>query len=66
MIWSVNIDTYIIQLIFISSEMGNQYPVLFISLKDEEGRNFELAYDKLKSIIARLYIKYSFLEKTFS
>ena len=39
----------------------SQYPVLFISLKDAEGRNFELAYDKLKSIIARLCIKYSFL-----
>lgn len=33
-------------------EYMNQYPVLFISLKDVEGRSFELAFDKLKIIIA--------------
>lgn len=30
----------------------NQYPVLFISLKDVEGRKFDIAYDMLKSVIA--------------
>ena len=35
-------------------EWMNQYPVLFLSLKDVEGRCFELAYDKLKAVIADL------------
>lgn len=39
----------------------NQYPVIYISLKDIEGSTFELAYDKLKSVIAGLCMKYSFL-----
>lgn len=30
----------------------NQYPVLFLSLKDVEGRNFDLAFAKLKAVIA--------------
>ena len=33
-------------------EWMNQYPVLFLTLKDVEGRSFELAYGKLKAIIA--------------
>lgn len=36
------------------AEYMNQYPVLFISLKDVEGRSFELAYKKLKAAIADL------------
>lgn len=40
----------------------NQYPVLFISFKDAEARNFELAYDMIQSIISQLCLKYSFLE----
>lgn len=39
----------------------NQYPVIYISLKDVEGQTLELAYDKLKSVIASLCVKYSFL-----
>ena len=35
-------------------EWMNQYPVLFLTLKDVEGRSFELAYDKLKAVIADL------------
>lgn len=30
----------------------NRYPVIFISLKDVEGRSFELAYGKLRTVIA--------------
>lgn len=33
-------------------EYMNRFPVLFLSLKDVEGRNFQLAYDKLKVVIA--------------
>lgn len=30
----------------------NQYPVLFVSLKDAEADEFDIAYDKLKNVIA--------------
>lgn len=40
-------------------EWMNQYPVLFVSFKDVEGRSFELAYDKLKATIADLCKKYA-------
>lgn len=43
-------------------EYMNQYPVLFISLKDVEGRNFDLAYDKLKTVIADFCKKHTELE----
>ena len=43
-------------------EWMNQYPVLFLSLKDVEGRNFDLAYDKLKTVIADLCKKHAYLE----
>lgn len=36
------------------AEYMNKWPVLFISLKDVDGRSFELAYDKLKAVIADL------------
>ena len=39
----------------------NQYPVLFISFKDVEGLDFSDAYAMLKSSIARLCIRFSFL-----
>lgn len=48
------------------AEYMNQYPVLFISLKDVEGRNFELAYDKLRVIIADLCKKHPELENNTS
>ena len=35
-------------------ENMNQYPVIFLTLKDVDGRNFELAYKKLKNVIADL------------
>ena len=35
-------------------EWMNQYPVLFLTLKDVEGRSFDLAYKKLKAVIADL------------
>ena len=39
----------------------NQYPALFLSLKDVEGRSFELVYDKLKSVIADVCKKHALL-----
>lgn len=39
----------------------NRYPVLFLTLKDVEGRSFELAYDKLKIVISDLCKKYALL-----
>ncbi|MDO5133707.1 MAG: AAA family ATPase [Eubacteriales bacterium] len=35
-------------------EWMNQYPVLFLTLKDVEGRNFDVAYGMLKTVIADL------------
>lgn len=35
-------------------EWMNQYPVLFLSLKDVEGRSFELAYGMLKTLLSDL------------
>ena len=43
------------------NEWMNQYPVLFLTLKDVEGRSFELAYGKLKAVIADLCKKHAFL-----
>ena len=40
-------------------EWMNQYPVLFLSLKDVEGLNFQDAYGMLESTISRLCIKFS-------
>lgn len=40
----------------------NQYPVLFLSLKDVEGLSFDEAYSMLAAEIADLCIKFSFLE----
>lgn len=45
-------------------EWMNQYPVLFLSLKDVEGRNFEIAYDKLKSVISDVCKKHAYLENS--
>ena len=42
----------------------NQYPVLFITLKDAESLKFETAYAKLKGIIAELCIKHAYLAKS--
>jgi hypothetical protein len=43
-------------------EWMNQYPVVFVTLKDAEGATFDDAYDKLKAIIANVCRKLSFLE----
>ena len=40
------------------TEWMNQYPTLFITLKDVEGLTFENAYSMLESTISRLCIKY--------
>ena len=40
----------------------NQYPVLLLSLKDVEGRSYEVAFDKLKDVLAELCKKLAFLE----
>ena len=37
----------------------NQYPVLFISLKDAEADQYRVAYDKLKNVIADVCKEYS-------
>ena len=42
-------------------EWMNQYPVLFLTLKDVEGLTLEAAYDMLKEVISRLCIKHSYL-----
>lgn len=42
-------------------EWMNQYPVLFLSLKDVEGLDFESAYDALKMRISGLCIRHSYL-----
>lgn len=40
----------------------NQWPVLFLTLKDVEGDNFENAYDMLKYVISSLCIEHAYLE----
>ena len=40
----------------------NQYPVLFLTLKDVEGCSFKLAYEKLKAVLADLCKKHAYLE----
>ena len=44
------------------AEWMNQYPVLFITLKDAEGLTFESAYGMLKAAIADECISHSYLE----
>ena len=43
------------------AEWMNQYPVLFLSLKDAEGLTFDIAYKKLKAVIADLCKKQEYL-----
>ena len=43
------------------AEWMNQYPVLFITLKDAEGLNFQGAYGMLKAIIADTCKKHAYL-----
>lgn len=40
----------------------NQYPVLFLSLKDVEGTDFDGAYTMLQGVISELCIRHSYLE----
>ena len=44
-------------------EWMNQYPVVFLSLKDVEGISFQEAYNMLEGVIANLCIKFADLEK---
>ena len=46
------------------SKWMNQYPVLFITLKDAEALTFKTAYAKLKTIIADVCKKHDYLEKS--
>ena len=46
------------------AEWMNQYPVLFLTLKDAESLTFKTAYAKLKNIIAGVCIKHAYLEKS--
>ena len=48
------------------AEWMNQYPVLFLSLKDVEGDTFTEAYKMLAGEIAKLCIKNAFLETEIS
>lgn len=41
----------------------NQWPVIFLSLKDAGGETFEDAYGLLQSIISQLYVEHAYLEK---
>ena len=41
----------------------NQWPVIFLSLKDAGGESFEDAYGLLQSIISQLYVEHACLEK---
>ena len=45
-------------------EWMNQYPVLFITLKDAEALTFKTAYAKLKNIIADVCKKHDYLERS--
>ena len=45
-------------------EWMNQYPVLFLTLKDVEGLNFDAAYDMLKERISGFCIKHSSLAES--
>lgn len=45
------------------AEYMNQYPTLFLSLKDVEGRSFDLAFGKLKAVIADVCKRYESLGK---
>ena len=45
------------------AEWMNQYPTLFITMKDVEGLSFESAYEMLQEEIAKLCIKYAELGK---
>lgn len=42
-------------------EWMNRYPVLFLTLKDVEGRSFDVAYSMLKAVISDLCKKIDFL-----
>lgn len=44
------------------AEWMNQYPVIFVSFKDVEARDFDLAYAKLKTAISDLCKKFAFLQ----
>ena len=46
------------------SDWMNQYPVLFITLKDAEGLNYEIAYDKLEIIISDVCKKHEYLRSS--
>lgn len=43
------------------AEWMNQYPTLFITLKDVEGRDFDSAFDVLKARLSSLCVKHSLL-----
>ena len=45
-------------------EWMNQYPTLFVSLKDVDSLSFKNAYERLKTVIADVCKKLSFLERS--
>ena len=44
----------------------NQYPTVFLTLKDVYGKNFEEAFNKLKSKISNSYKEFSFLSSSLN
>lgn len=42
----------------------NQWPVLFLTLKDVQGRMFDNAYGLLEQTVAKLYMEHSYLQKS--
>ncbi|MDY4769224.1 MAG: hypothetical protein SO267_00535 [Lachnospiraceae bacterium] len=42
----------------------NQWPVLLLTLKDVNGKNFESAYGILQFVISSLCVEHSYLEKS--
>lgn len=45
-------------------EYMNQWPVLFLTMKDVSGKNFTSAYERLKHIISTWCIEHSYLENS--
>ena len=46
------------------AEWMNQWPVLFLTLKDVDGRKFDSAYGLLEQTIAKLCMEHSYLQKS--
>lgn len=45
------------------AEWMNQWPVMFLTLKDVDGRKFDGAYGLLEQTVAKLCIEHSYLQR---